>query len=140
MKFNLFIFSYKKTYFLNKVNCVNISSMGINIDIYANHIPILSLIKYAILYIFFGKKKKIFYISNGILEFSANKLTILIKNIIKPDILSKKNVLKIKKNILYKLNKMNIKNIDNYLKLNNKLFKYNKYLTLIKLIQIQNKN
>ncbi len=137
MFYKLNIFSKDLVLFKNYVNYVKLFSCKGELEIYFNHSPIIFLLKNNILYIYKEDiNRKYFYISEGLLEFSNNKLTILIFNYIKFDDVFIKKINFKKENIINKLDKIKVNdNLDKFLYLKNKLLKYNSYLLFFDLLK-----
>ena len=71
----------KKIFSENNVLSVNVPGIEGDLEILSNHIPIITFLKPGRVNIEAEGSKKSFFISDGVLEFSSNVLTILVSEI-----------------------------------------------------------
>jgi len=71
----------KKIFSENNVLSVNVPGIEGDLEILSNHIPIITFLKPGRINIEVEGSKKSFFISDGVLEFNSNVLTILVSEI-----------------------------------------------------------
>ena len=71
----------KKIFSENNVLSVNVPGIEGDLEILSNHIPIITFLKPGRINIEAEGSKKFFFISDGVLEFNSNVLTILVSEI-----------------------------------------------------------
>ena len=71
----------KKIFSENNVLSANLPGIEGDLEILSNHIPIITFLKPGIINIEVKGSKKNFFISDGVLEFNSNVLTILVSEI-----------------------------------------------------------
>ena len=71
----------KKIFSENNVLSANVPGIEGDLEILSNHIPIITFLKPGRIHIEIEGSKKSFFISDGVLEFNSNVLTILVSEI-----------------------------------------------------------
>ncbi|WP_343183555.1 ATP synthase F1 subunit epsilon [Buchnera aphidicola] len=133
MYFKLNIVSFKKKIFSNNIRSVQIPGIKGKLSIYPNHSPLLTFIKFGVIYIIKkNKKTEYIYINNGILEIQQKITNILangsgyIKDLNLKNLINKKNLIeKTYKNI--KFNNINLKIKKKYENILKKIIFFKKY-------------
>lgn len=139
MKSNYYldVVDVEKIIFSGFVYKIQISGVEGELEIFQNHIPLITQIKPGILCIFVKKneEKRVFYLSGGILEIKFNKVKVLADTTLRAESINKKMVIKAKKEAEKNFSKLSIKNNTNYLKASISLSKEIAKLRVMKLIK-----